>query len=151
MREISDPNISSVPSINKCLALPTPSIVFAAVSSRVDFVEWHQSSYSWVSYANDFPPSWSGSELVNGSSSGVPIKKGAVKKIGSTIPLGKGKEKKGQKGAKMKPDIEKVLRILRQPKWLPTLKESEKVASVVPGGNSRVSWLAILLSQKLES
>ena len=35
------------------------------------------------------------------------IKKGAVKKIGSTIPLGKGKEKKGQKGAKMKLDIEK--------------------------------------------
>ena len=46
-------------------------------------------------------------ELVNGSSSGVPIKKGVVEKIGSTIPLSKGKEKKGQKGAKMKPDIEK--------------------------------------------
>ena len=41
MREISDPNISSVPLINKCLALPTPSIVFVAISSKVDFVEWH--------------------------------------------------------------------------------------------------------------
>ena len=36
-----DPDLSSTPAYNKCLALPTASIVFAMISSKTCFVEWH--------------------------------------------------------------------------------------------------------------
>ena len=47
-----------------------------------------------MSYANDFPDSWSRCYLIGGSSSGVPIKKGVAEAIGVATPVGKGKEKK---------------------------------------------------------
>lgn len=62
----------------------------------------------WVSYANDFPPSWPSCELVIGSSPSVPTRKGVVVEIGFATPFGKGKEKKGKKGAKEKSETEKV-------------------------------------------
>ena len=45
-------------------------------------------------YARDFLGTWSGCDLIVGTSSGVPIKKGAVEAIGAATPIGKGKEKK---------------------------------------------------------
>ena len=45
-------------------------------------------------YANDFPDTWSRCDLIMGSSSGVPIKKGVVEAIGAATPMGKGKETK---------------------------------------------------------
>ena len=45
-------------------------------------------------YAQDFPETWSGCDLIIGTSSGVPIKRGAVEAIGVATPVGKGKEKR---------------------------------------------------------
>jgi len=47
-----------------------------------------------VCYTQDFPETWSRCDLIVGTSSSVPIKRGAVEAIGATIPIGKGKEKK---------------------------------------------------------
>ena len=47
-----------------------------------------------MTYAQDFPKTWTGCDLIVGTSSGVPIKRGAVKTIGAAIPIGKGKEKR---------------------------------------------------------
>ena len=70
------------------------SIVSIAMSSKIGFVEWHASRGGWVTYAQDFPKTWSGCDLIIGTSSGVPIKRGAVKAIGVATPVGKGKEKR---------------------------------------------------------
>ena len=43
---------------------------------------------------NDFLDAWPGCDLIVNASSGVPIKKGAVKAIGAAAPVGKSKEKK---------------------------------------------------------
>ena len=43
VREVPDPSISFIPSLNKCLALPTPGIMSAAISISIGFMEWHQS------------------------------------------------------------------------------------------------------------
>ena len=51
---VPDPSLFSTPTFNKCLALLTASIVFAAISSKTGFVEWHASRGGWVCYANDF-------------------------------------------------------------------------------------------------
>ena len=48
----------------------------------------------WVCYANDFPDAWLGCDLIVGTSSGVPIKRGVVEAIGAATPMGKGKEKR---------------------------------------------------------
>ena len=45
-----------------------------------------------MTYAQDFPETWLGYSLVIGTSSGVPIKKGAVETIGAVIALSKGKD-----------------------------------------------------------
>ena len=45
-------------------------------------------------YAQDFPETWSGCDLIISTSSGVPIKRGAVEAIGVATPVGKGKEKR---------------------------------------------------------
>ena len=45
-------------------------------------------------YARDFPGTWSGCDLIVGTSSGVSIKKGAVKAIGAATLIGKGTKKK---------------------------------------------------------
>ena len=101
-----------------------------------------------MSYANDFPPFWPGNELVIGSSLGVPTRKRVVEEIGSATPLGKGKEKKGKKGAKGKPETEKGTedpelsqgtkkrKTSTASKRLPTPKEFKEVASVATRGRS---------------
>ena len=45
-------------------------------------------------YAQNFPETWSRCDLIVGTSSGVPIKRGAIGAIGATTPVGKGKEKR---------------------------------------------------------
>jgi len=47
-----------------------------------------------VCYAQDFLKTWSGCDLIVGSSSGVPIKRRAVEAISAATPIGKGTEKK---------------------------------------------------------
>ena len=101
-----------------------------------------------MSYANDFPPFWPGNELIIGSSLGVPTRKRADAEIGSATPLGKGKEKKGKKGAKGKPETEKGTedpelsqgtkkrKTSTASKQLPTLKEFKEVASIATRGRS---------------
>ena len=93
IRETPNPSISSAPTSNKRLSLPIAGIVSTAVSSKTGFVEWHASKKGWVTYAQDFPTTWSSCGLIIGTSSGVPIKRGAMETIGATTPAGKGKEK----------------------------------------------------------
>ena len=47
-----------------------------------------------MTYARDFPETWSRCGLIISTSSGVPIKRGAVETIGATTLVGKGKEKR---------------------------------------------------------
>ena len=73
---VLNPDISSAPTSNKCLSLPTAGIVSAAVSSKTGFAEWHVSRGGWVTYAQDFLETWSGCDHIVGTSAGVPIKRG---------------------------------------------------------------------------
>jgi len=86
---VPDPSLFSAPTFNKHLVLPTASIVSAAISSKTGFAEWHASRGGWVCYRNDFLDAWSRCDLIVGTSSGLPIKRGVVKAIGvaSTTPL----------------------------------------------------------------
>ena len=63
-----------------------------------------------MTYAYDFPKTWSGCDLIIGTSSGVPIKKGAIEAISAAIPGSKGKEKRIKqeklKGAKVEESVE---------------------------------------------
>ena len=61
------------------------------------FAEWNASKGGWVTYAQDFPGTWLGCGLIIGTSSGVPIKKGAMETIGTATPVGKGKEIRSEK------------------------------------------------------
>ena len=45
-------------------------------------------------YAQNFPETWSRCDLIVGTSSGVPIKIGAIEAIDATTPIGKGKYKR---------------------------------------------------------
>jgi len=54
-------------------------------------VKWHAARGSWVYYANDFLETWSRCDLIVGTSSGVPIKRGVIEAIGATTLMGKGK------------------------------------------------------------
>jgi len=94
IREAPNPSISSAPTSNKCLSLPTMRIVSTAVSSKTGFVEWHASRGGWVTYAQDFSETWSGCDLIIGTSFRVPIKRGTIEAIGAATPAGKGKEKR---------------------------------------------------------
>lgn len=47
--------IFSTPSYNRCLALPTTSIVFATIKNKTGVAEWHAFRGGWVCYANEFP------------------------------------------------------------------------------------------------
>ena len=96
---VPNPAISSVPTSNKRLSLPTVGIVSAAVSSKTSFAEWHASRGGWVTYAQDFPEVWSGCNLIVGATAGVPIKKGAVKAInvGNSIDIRKERAIKQEK------------------------------------------------------
>ena len=64
------------------------------MSSKTGFVEWHASRGGQVTYAQDFPKTQSGCDLIIGTSFGVPIKRGAIEAIGAATPTGKGKEKR---------------------------------------------------------
>ena len=97
IRETPNPSISSAPTSNKRLSLPTTGIVSAAVSSKTGFAEWHASKGGWVTYAQDFPRTWLGCSLIIGTSLGVSIKKGAIETIGIVTPRGKGKEIRSKK------------------------------------------------------
>ena len=91
--KVPNPAISSVSTSNKRLSLPTAGIVSAVVSSKTGFVEWHASRGGWVTYAQDFPETWSGCDLIVGASAGVPIKKGAVEAINIGTSIGISKER----------------------------------------------------------
>ena len=82
---VPNPGISSAPTANKRLSLPTAGVVSATVSSKTGFAEWHTSREGWVTYAQDFPETWPGCDLIVGSSAGVPIKRGAVEAM-SLLP-----------------------------------------------------------------
>ena len=73
---VLNPDISSAPTSNKRLSLPTTGIVSAAVSSKTGFAEWHVSRGGWVTYAQDFLETWLGCDLIVSTSAGVPIKRG---------------------------------------------------------------------------
>ena len=90
---VPNPVISFAPTSNKRLSLPTASIVSAAVSSKTGFAEWHASRGGWVTYAQDFPETWSGCDLIIGASAGVPIKKGTVEAISVGTSVGMSKER----------------------------------------------------------
>ena len=94
-----DPDLSSTPTYNKRLALPSTGIVLAAISSKTSFVEWYIARGGWVSYASYFLAPWPGSDLIIGFSTSVPIKREVVEEIGATTPVGKSKEKKLKKDA----------------------------------------------------
>ena len=47
-----------------------------------------------MTYTLAFPESWSRCDLIIGTSSRVPIKRGEVEAIGATTPVGKGEEKR---------------------------------------------------------
>ena len=51
IRETPNLSISSTPTSNRRLSLPTARIVSAAVSSKIGFIEWHASRGGWVTYA----------------------------------------------------------------------------------------------------
>ena len=67
---VPNPTISSATVSNKCLSLPTTGIVYAAVSSKTGFAEWHASRGGWVTYVQDFPEAWSGCDLIVGAYAG---------------------------------------------------------------------------------
>ena len=101
---VLDPGLFSTPSYNKRLAFPTVGILFTAISNKTRFTEWHAFRGGWVCYANDFPNAWLGCDLIVGSSSGVPIKRGVVGVTSAATPVGKDKEKKIKQEAIKKVD-----------------------------------------------
>ena len=88
---VPNPAISSAPTSNKHLSLPSASIVSAAMSSKTGFTEWHASRGGWVTYAQDFLETWLGCDRIIGASTGVLIKKGAVEAIcaGTSVDMSK--------------------------------------------------------------
>ena len=90
---VPDPNILSAPTSNRRLSLSTVGIVSAAIISKIGFTKWYASRGGWVCYTQDFLEVWLRCDLIVGISSGVPIKRGAVKAIG-VATLCKGKKKK---------------------------------------------------------
>ena len=94
IKRVPNPNILSVPASNRCLSLLTVGIVSTAISNKTGFAEWHASKGGWVCYSQDFLETWLGYDLIVGSSSSVPIKRGAVEAISVATPISKGKEKK---------------------------------------------------------
>ena len=91
---VPNPIILSAPTSNKRLSHPTVGIVSATVSSKARFAEWHAFRGGWVTYAQNFLRTWSRCDLIIGTSSGVPIKRGVVEEISVATPVGKGKEKR---------------------------------------------------------
>ena len=64
-------------------------------------------------YVQDFPETWLGCDFIVGTSSSVPIKRGAGEVIGVATPIGKGKEKKIKMKRLKELSLKRVLRVLR--------------------------------------
>ena len=98
-----------------------------------------------MTYAQDFPKTWSGCDLIIGTSSGVPIKRGAVKAIGVATLVGKGKEKRIKqeklKGVELEKSMEgaeasletKRRKTGKSHKQLVIFEETERIGSLVVG------------------
>ena len=106
IRGVLNLDLFSASSYSKHLALPTPGVVFIIIRSKTGFVEWHIARGGWVSYAYDFPISWSVYDLIVGFYLGVTIKKGVVEEIDAATPVGNGKEKKIKKETGKKSEVE---------------------------------------------
>ena len=96
-------------------------------------------------YAQDFPETWSGCDLIVGTSSGVPIKREAVKAIGVASLIGKDKEKKIKQemvkrveleetveGTEAGPETKKT-KTTRSQKLLVISEELERVSPLIVG------------------
>ena len=68
-------------------------------------------------YAQDFPKTWSGCDLIVGISFGVPIKRGAVEAIGATTPIGKGIKKKIKQEKVKRDELEESTEGTETKKW----------------------------------
>ena len=108
-------------------------------------------------YAQDFPKTWLGCDLIIGASSSVPIKRGAIEAIGAATPIGKGKEKKikqekvkqveleeGVEGTETSPETKKR-KTAKSWKQLLIFEELERMSSPTVGKK-----LGILSFQGLE-
>ena len=104
--KVPDPSFFSTPTFNNHLALPTVGTVSAAISNKTRFAKWHASRGGWICYANDFPDTWSGCDLIVGASSGAPFKREVVEEISAATPVGKGKEKKIKQEVVKKVELE---------------------------------------------
>ena len=127
------------------MSLLTASIVSAAISSKTGFTEWHASKVGWVCYAHDFPKTWSRCDLIIGTFSSVPIKRGVVEAIGAATPIGNSKEKKIKQEAVKRVEPEestegieaspktKKRKTSRSQKQLVIYKEPERVSPPIVG------------------
>ena len=123
---------------NRRLSLPIAGIVFATISNKTGFTEWHASKGGWVCYAQDFLETWSGCDLIVGTSSGVPIKRRIAEEIGAATFVDKGTEKKIKqekvKRAKLEESTEgtetKKRKTARSQKQLVISEEPERVSSL---------------------
>ena len=123
------------------LSVPTVGIVSAAISSETGFAEWHSSRGVWVCYVQDFLETWSGCDLIVGTSSDVPIKRGVVETIGAATPIGKGKEKKIKQEKVKRAELEestegtktKKMKTARSQKQLVISEEPKRVSPLTVG------------------
>ena len=136
---VPDPNILSAPTSNRRLSLSTVGIVPAAISSKTGFTKLYASRGGWVCYAQDFLKAWLRCDLIIGTSSGVPIKRGAVKAISAATPLCKGKEKKIKQEAVKRAKLEESAEATEagpETKKRKTLKSQKQL--VISKGHERV-------------
>ena len=136
---VPDPNILFTPTSNRRLSLSTVGIVSAAIISKTGFTKWYASRGGWVCYTQDFLEVWLRCDLIVGISSGVPIKRGAVKAIGVATPLCKGKKKKIKQEAVKRAKLEESAEAIEagpETKKRKTLKSQKQL--VISKGLKRV-------------
>ena len=129
---VPDLNILSAPTFYRHLSLPIAGIVSTAISSKKGFVEWHASRGGWVCYAQDFPETWLECNHIVGTSSSVPIKRGAVEAIGATTPIGKGTEKKIKQENVKRAELEESAKGTETKKRKTTRSQKQLVISEEP-------------------
>jgi len=91
-----------------------------------------------VCYAQDFSETWSGCDLIVGTSSGVPIKRRATEAIGAATLVNKGAEKKIKQEKLKRAELEKSIegtetkkkKTARSEKQLVISEELERVSSL---------------------
>ena len=136
---VPNPNILSALTTNRCLSLATAGIVSTVISNKTGFAKWHASRGGWVCYAQDFPETWSGCDLIVGTSSGVPIKRGTIEAIGAATRIGKGAEKKIKQEKVKRAELEesnegtetKKRKTARYQKQLVIFEEHERVSPLI--------------------